>query len=217
MPNARAQRRDHGANFFVAQHLVVARLLDVQNLSLERQDRLEAAITSLLRGSAGGFTLDQVQLATLRLAFRAVCQLAGQAAAIERTFAAGQIAGLARCFSCARSFDRFVDDLARDRRVLLEERAQLFVDERLHGAGDVGVQLALGLSFKLRLRQLHADDSHQTLADVVAREVFFHVLEQAQLLAGVVDGAGQRGAETGKVRAAIDRVDVVGETENVSE
>ena len=82
--------------------------------------------------------------------------------------------------------------LRRDGRVLLEERAQAFVDECLHDAGDVGIQLALGLAFELRLRQLHADHRDQAFADVVAGQIFFHVLEQAQLLAGIVDGAGER-------------------------
>ena len=212
--NARAERGDHGANFFVRQHLVVARLFDVENLSLERQDRLEAAIAPLLGGAAGGLSLDQEQFATLRLAFGTVGEFAGKAAAIERAFAARQIAGLARCFARAGGVDRFVDDFACDRRVLLEERAQLFIDERLHDAGDIGIQLALGLAFKLGLRQLHADDRDQAFAHVIAGEIFFHVFEQAHLLAGVVDGAGQRGAETGEVRAAVNRVDVVGEAEN---
>ena len=102
------------------------------------------------------------------MALGAVGQLAGQAAAIERALAAGQVAGLAGSFARARSVDGLVDDLLGDRRVLLEERAQPLVDERLHGAGDVGVELALGLPFELRLRQLHADHRDQTFAHVVA-------------------------------------------------
>src|SRR6185369_15025250 len=139
---------------------------------------------------------------------------AGQTAAIERTLAARKIAGFARCFTCASSVDCFVDDFASDRRILLEERAELFVYKRLNSSRDIRIQLALGLSFKLGLRQLHADDCDQPFADVIARKVFLYVFEQAHLLAGVVDGAGQRGAETGKVRAAVNRVDVVRETKN---
>src|SRR5579863_7378162 len=41
------------------------------------------------------------------------------------------------------------------------------------------------------------------------------VREEPRLLPEVVDGAGQRGAEAGQVRAAVNRVDVVGEAENV--
>ena len=48
---------------------------------------------------------------------------------------------------------------------------------------DVGVELAFGLAFKLRLRQLHADDGDQTFANVVAGQDLFEVFEQAELLA----------------------------------
>ena len=53
----------------MSQHLVVACLLHVQDLALERKDRLEAPVAPLLCGSTGGFTLDQVQLAALGIAF----------------------------------------------------------------------------------------------------------------------------------------------------
>ena len=84
----------------------------------------------------------------------------------------------------------------------------------MHYAGYVGIQLAFGLAFELGLRQLDADHGYQAFANVVSGEIFFHVFEQAHLLSGVVDGAGERGAEAGKMRAAIDGVDVVGKTEN---
>ena len=196
------------------QHLVVARLLDVENFSLERKDCLEAAVASLLGGATCGFALDEEQFAAVGLAFGAVGEFAGQASAIERAFAAGQVAGFAGGFASAGGVNGLVDDLAGDGGVLFEERAQLFVDERLHDAGDVGIQLALGLPFELRLRQLHADHGDQAFAHVVAGQIFFDVFEQAHLLAGVVDGAGQRSAEAGEMRAAVDSVDVVGEAED---
>ncbi len=40
------------------------------------------------------------------------------------------------------------------------------------GAGDVAVQLALGLAFELGLRDLDADDGGEAFADIVASEVF---------------------------------------------
>ena len=107
--------------------------------------------------------------------------------------------------------------LLRHRRILLEERAQAFVDERLHGAGDIGVELALGLSFELRLRQLHADYSYQAFANVVAREVFLHVLEQPKLLSGIVDGAGQRGAEARQMRPPSTVLMLLAKLKTVSE
>ena len=82
------------------------------------------------------------------------------------------------------------------------------------GSGDVGVELALGLAFELRLRQLDADHGDQALAHIVAGEILLQVLEQAERLAGGVDGARERGAEALQMRAAIDGVDVVGEGED---
>ncbi len=203
------------ADFLVAQHLVVARLLHVEDLALERQDRLEAPVAPLLGGAAGRFALHQEQLAALRVLLLAIGQLAGQAAGIERALAPRQVAGLARRLAGARRVDRLADDLAPHGGVLVEVLAQLVVDELRHVAGDIAVQLALGLAFELRLRHLHADHRGQAFAHVVAGEVFLHVLEQPGLLAESVDGAGQRGAEAAQVRAAIHRVDVVGEAEDV--
>ena len=119
--DAAAERRDHGADFFVAEHLVVAGFFDVEDLALERQDGLEAAIAALLGGAAGGLALDQVELAAVGVALGAVGELAGQAAAVERALAAGEVAGLAGGFAGAGGFDRLVDDALGDGRVLLEE------------------------------------------------------------------------------------------------
>ena len=112
LADAAAERGDHGADFFVAQHLVVARLLHVEDLALERQDGLEAAIAALLGGAAGALALDQVEFAAIGIALGAVGQLAGQAAAVEGAFAPGEVAGLAGGLARARCFDGLVDDFA---------------------------------------------------------------------------------------------------------
>src|SRR5205807_3307286 len=140
--------------------------------SLEWQNRLKAPVAALLGSAAGGFALHQEELAAVRIALRAIRQLARKASTIERAFAPGKIAGLARSLAGACSLNGFVNDLARYRRVLFEECAQALVDEGLHHAGDVGVQLALGLAFKLRLRQLYANHCDQAFANIVSGEVF---------------------------------------------
>ena len=112
LADAAAERGDHGADFFVAQHLVVAGLLDVEDLALERQNGLEAPIAALLGGAACAFTLDEVEFAAIGVALGAVGQLAGQAAAVERALAARKVAGLAGSFARAGRFNRLVDDLA---------------------------------------------------------------------------------------------------------
>ncbi len=52
-PDARADRRDHRADFLVVEHLVEARLLHVEHLAAQRQDRLELAVAALLGRAAG--------------------------------------------------------------------------------------------------------------------------------------------------------------------
>src|SRR6185437_517784 len=167
LANAAAERGDHGADFLVAQHFVVAGLFHVEDFALERQDRLEAAVAALLGGSACGLALDEVKFAAVGLAFAAIGQLAGESSAVERAFAAGKVAGLTGGFAGAGGLNRLVDDALGDGRILLQEHAELFVDQSLHGSGNVGIELALGLALKLGLRKLYADDGHEALAHVV--------------------------------------------------
>src|SRR5579859_226258 len=163
----------------MAQHLVVTGLFDVEDLTLERQDGLEAAIAALFCSAACRFTLDQVKFAALRVALGAVGKLAGQAAAVESSFAAGQVAGFAGCFPGAGSVDGLVDDFLGNRGVLFEEGAQAFVHEGLYRAGDIGVELALGLALELGLREFDTDYGYQSLADVVAGEILLQVFEES--------------------------------------
>ncbi len=144
-----------------------------------REDRLELPVAPLLGGSAGAVALDDEDLAELRVPLLAVGQLAGQQPAVERAFAARQVARLARRFARARRFDGLRQNLARPLRVLLEERAQLVVDDGFDDPLDLAVaELGLGLSLELRVAQLHADDGHQPLAHVFPGGVFLQVLEQ---------------------------------------
>src|SRR5207244_4497029 len=102
---ARAHRRDQTADLFVRQHLLHARLLDVEDLAAQREDRLEAAVTAGLRGAARGISLDEVQLTLVRVALRAVGELAGQHRAIEQALANDEIARLPRSLACPRRHD----------------------------------------------------------------------------------------------------------------
>ena len=100
-------------------------------------------------------------------------------------------------------------------RVLLEELGQLLVDdggdEALHaGVAELGLRLAL----ELRVGQLDRDDGGQALADVLAGEVLVLLLELALLARVAVERARERRAEARHVRAALVRVDVVGERED---
>src|ERR1039458_7502228 len=114
---------------------------------------------------------------------------------IERTFAPGQVARLAGRLARAGRVNSLPHDLAHHRRILVEILARLVVDELGHVSGDIAVQLALGLAFELRLRDLHADHGRQAFAHIVAGQVLFDIFEQPGLLPGCVDGAGESAAE----------------------
>ena len=209
-----ADRRDQRLDLLVRQHLVDAVLLDVDDLAAQRQDRLGVAVAALLGGAAGGVALDDEDLGERGIAHGAVGELAGQRGVLERRLAAREVAGLAGGVTRAGGVDRLADRLARLGRVLLEELGEPLVDRGLDEALDGRVaELGLGLALELRVGDLHRDDRGEALAHVLALEVRILLLQLADLARVRVDGAGQRRAEAGQVRAALVRVDVVGEGE----
>src|SRR5437867_777211 len=105
LADAGPERRDHAADFLVAQHLVIAGLLHVEDFALERQDSLEPAVPALLGSSACRFALDQEDFAPRRVLLLAVGELAWQPAGIESALAPREVTGLARRFPGARRVD----------------------------------------------------------------------------------------------------------------
>src|SRR5207253_4297822 len=96
LAHAGADRRDDGPDLLVGEDLVDARLLDVQDLASQREDRLEAAVAALLGRAARRVALDQVELGEPGVADTAVGQFAGEQPAFEAAFLADQLPGLAR-------------------------------------------------------------------------------------------------------------------------
>src|SRR5207248_10647836 len=123
--------RDHRLDLVAAEHLVDARLLDVQDLAFERQNRLEPAVAPLLGRAAGRFALDDVEFALRRIALLAVGELPGQRAAVEGALAAHQVARFPRGFPRARRVDYLGETSTRARPVLFAARAKPVADHRL--------------------------------------------------------------------------------------
>src|SRR5256885_16990199 len=85
-----AERLDQGADLGRGQHFVKAGALDIEDLALQRQDRLEGAVAALLRGAAGAVALDDEELALGGIALPANGGLARQGGDVEGTPAPGQ-------------------------------------------------------------------------------------------------------------------------------
>ena len=134
--DAGAERLDQRADLGRGQHLVEAGALDIEDLALERQDRLEAAVAALLGRAAGAVALDDEQFALGRVALLAVGELAGQVGDVERALAAGQVARLARRLARRRRLDDLGDDLPGVGRVLLEPLLEALGDEALDRPGE---------------------------------------------------------------------------------
>ena len=76
--DAGPQCGDQGADFDRRQHLIEPRPLDIQDLTLERQNRLILAVAALLRRPASTVALDQEQFGFFRVALLTIGQFAGQ-------------------------------------------------------------------------------------------------------------------------------------------
>ena len=199
----------------VGEHLVDPVLLRVDDLAAERQDRLEPAVAGVLCRAAGGSALDEIDLRFGRVARLAVGQLPGEGRVVERPFAASQVARLPCRLARVPRGDSLQDDLARVSRVLLEELSELRVDGLFDQPTHPGIaELRLRLTLELGVAQLDRDDGCKPLAHVLSLEVLLLFLQEAFVAGVLVQRACEGTLEPREVRAALVRVDVVGERED---
>ena len=199
--DAGAHRRDQEPDLLVGQHLVVARLLGVDDLAAERQDRLDPPVAALLRRAAGRVALHQEELPRRGIALGAVRQLPGQVVAVEALLAR-ELARLARRLARLRGVHALLGDLPRAGGILLEGLGELVVDDRLDEAADLAVaELGLRLPLELGLRQPHRDDRGEALADVVAGDRALEALQVPVRLRVRADRPGEGRAEPREVGA----------------
>ena len=166
--DAGAHRRDQEPDLLMREHLVVARLLGVDHLAPERQDRLDPAVAALLRRAAGRVALHEEELPRRGIPLGAVRQLAGQVVAVEPLLPR-ELPGLPRGLPRLGGVDALLGDLPRGGGILLEGLRELVVHDGLDQPPHVAVaELGLRLPLELGLGQPHRDDGGESLADVVA-------------------------------------------------
>ena len=211
--NARAQRGNEDGNGFRTDDFVGAGTFDVQNLAAQRQNRLEFAVAALLGGAAGRVALDDVDFALRRVFFLTVCQFAGQANAVKRAFAAGEVARFAGGFAGTRGFDNLAADGFGFNGVFQQEVGQAGGDDFFHRRAGFGRdQLHFGLTGEFGVGHLDREHTGQPFAHVVTGDGDFGLFGDFVFFNVFVDDAGHRGAQPGEVGAAVGLGNVVGET-----
>ena len=208
---AAAEGRDHGLDLGVGKSPVDAHLFHVQDLSAQRQDRLEHAVAARFGAAACTVALHDKDLALLRVALGAVRQFAGHGGRFQHGLAPGQLAGLAGGLTGPRGAYAAIQNDPRNGGILAQIGGELVVYQTVHNTAHFAVaQLRLGLPLELRLYQLHADDRRDAFPHVLALQIRVRRLQKTELTAIFVDGAGQGGGEARQMGAALGRVDVVG-------
>ena len=119
--DARAKCGDQRLDFIVAQDLIEAGSLRIQDLAAQRQDRLEVPVASLLGRAACRVTFHDVELRLGRVALGAVGQLTGQGQQLKRRLADDQVARLARRIPRAGGGEAFGNDRLGCLRIFFQE------------------------------------------------------------------------------------------------
>ena len=162
------------------EHLVEARALDVQDLALSGRIAWNLRSRPCLARAAGAVTLDDVDLALRRILRLAVGELAGAGVVKSSAPLRDDLARLARGLARLRGDDRLLDDLARGRRVLLEELRRACRSTTLSTMPFTSLETSLSFVCEANdgSGMLHADDRGEPLADVLAREAVLQLLEE---------------------------------------
>ena len=215
-PYTRTQRHNQGLKLIVIQHLVNPGLLHIQRLAPQGQYRLKGPFTALRCRAAGRVPLHQVHLCLVPVLGGAVQQFARQASALQHALPAYQFARLPGGLPGASGFDGLLQDPLDGARALFEILSKLFAHDGLHNPPDLAVaELGLGLSLKLRFRNLHADHGGQAFACVFARQRELHIAKQVVPHGVRVHCPCKRRSESGLVGTALHRVHIVNKTIDV--
>ena len=126
--NTCAQRHNKVANFLAAQHPVKTRAFDIQDLTLQRQDRLRTPVAARLGRTTRRVTLHQEDFGFGGVFFRAIFEFGRVKVHIHRRLAP-DFTGLAGRFTCGGGLDDLRDDRFGHLRVLFEPFVQLFTHQ----------------------------------------------------------------------------------------
>src|SRR3990170_6112468 len=199
----RADRGDQRADFLVLQHLVELCLLHIQDLPLQRENRLELALPARLGTPPRARAFHDKNFRLRGIPLLAVREPPREVEPLEEPLAAGELPRLPRGLSRLCREDRLLEDRLRGLRGLVQELHELLVHAGVHDSLHLGVpQFHLRLPLELGLGNLDREDRREALAAVVAVEALpaLHVLVSFRV---VVQRPGERRLEADQVCAAL--------------
>ena len=163
-----SESSDHSLDLFVSIDLVQTCFFNVQDLTTKWKDRLCGTVSRCLGGTARGISLYDIDLAVLRILVRTVCKFSRKRHAVQCGFSSCKVTGLSGCFSGSLCKNRFLNSSLGNCRILLQENLQLLAYNAVYRTSCLAVsKFLLGLSLKLRILDLNADDRGQTFTDII--------------------------------------------------
>ena len=110
---------DHCLDLSIGINLIQSCLFYIQYLTTQGQDSLCCTGTCCLRTSSCGVSLNDVNLAVLRILIGTVCQLTGQSHGIQSCLSPGEVSCLSGCLSGTLCQNRLLTDGLCNLRILL--------------------------------------------------------------------------------------------------
>ena len=212
---AAAEGVDHGLDLRVREDLIHRRLLNVQDLTTKRQDRLGLTVTAGLRRAARRITLDDEDLALLRVLRDAVRELAVRVEAVLRLAQHVRLRLLLGTTDL-RGLLGTADDGLHHLDVTVEVMLQLRIDDALHILRGIRTrELRLRLTLEDRVRELDGDDRGHTVTGIRTGEVRILLLQDPELARVAVDELRELRLEAHDVRTTLLGEDIITETEDV--
>ena len=174
--DTRTERGNHSLDFRIGINLVQSCFFHIQNFSSKGKNCLGCTGSCRLGAAARGISFDDVNFAIFRILIGAVSQFSGQRHAFQSRFSSGKLSCLSCRFPCSLRQNGFFADGLGNVGVLLQVVSKLLGNNIVHSSSCFGVaELLLGLTFKLRLLNLDADNCRQTFSDILAGKVCFAV------------------------------------------
>ena len=165
--DSRTESCDHRFDLRIGVNFVKAGFLHIQNLTAKRKDCLRCAASRRLCGTTRRISLNNINFTVFRIFIGTVSQFSGKRRTLQSGLTACQISCLSGSIPCPLRQNRLLTDNFGNRRILLQKVSELFTYNIVNSTSRLRIsEFLFRLSLKLRIFNLNADDSGQSLSDI---------------------------------------------------